>query len=1009
MTVITIFTLLYLLISGLSLTLGYYAFSINVKSRINRLFFLLSLCMALCTFGFSIIIAAPDKASALAWMRVAAAGYTMLYSLLLDFTITLTGSGKLLKKWWIYVLIYAPATFCFYTFVISPVSSSIIYRIGQTNIGWARLGGSTVFDIVFNIYFMAFALISIILLILWRRRSDSAAIKKQGMFLIISIAVSVFTGAVIIDYKDMPLANIAPVLFLIPLGAIFYCIKRYRLMETSKCRYPELVLSSSHLKTVCSASSIGLIAGGAMMITLGYTLLRKTDIFYIIMVGVLPILMGAALYYARKTNKGETYIEAMMVACSLIILPVVTIEMADSGGANVWALPVIIMISSLVFNKRLALFSASASAIIDQIYLSGVSPQNTAASGYVTYIVRIALLAFIIAVSCYVHRIYKIRLQEHAEQNRLQTLLNRVSATFSGIKEDNATEKKRELINILAEYYNASRVCVCSLESEYSSLMPLFTISTDGSEIPPDYDRICKKRWEHYIKSGNLDAFRMGQTDDISYKEKSPWFFIPILTNDKAVGFMYFETAKAEVWRTKEQMIAMQVVSRIASGALEKANGEKRIWHMAYFDTLTKLPNRQLFSDRAEQAINIARRTGGIVGIMFLDLDSFKSVNDTLGHEGGDLLIKVVAEKLSSLLRKTDTVARFGGDEFLILLSCVNGVEDIIAVADKIMYMFKEPIIVKGQELFITASAGISFFPADGDDAQTLIKHADIAMYAAKENGKNQYSLCSVSMKHTVHQKIMLTNQLYRALENNELAIYYQPQISLQTGKIVGVEALLRWFNPSEGMIPPVEFIPLAEQTGLINPIGNWVLENACVQSVAWKRMGYEDIRMAVNLSVVQIRNSSLVNQVKSILDSTGIDPGLLELEVTESATLREPNYIVGVFNDLKKLGISISIDDFGTEYSSLNRLKLLPIDRIKMDIQFVHGIDKSPKDQAITMVIINLAKNLDLKLVAEGVETSSQLDFLKQRMCDEVQGYYYYHPMPASDIEKILESGIAI
>jgi EAL domain-containing protein (putative c-di-GMP-specific phosphodiesterase class I) len=249
----------------------------------------------------------------------------------------------------------------------------------------------------------------------------------------------------------------------------------------------------------------------------------------------------------------------------------------------------------------------------------------------------------------------------------------------------------------------------------------------------------------------------------------------------------------------------------------------------------------------------------------------------------------------------------------------------------------------------------------------------------------------------------MLSNQLYRVLSNQELQVYYQPQVSLHTGKIVGVEALLRWFHPTLGLINPAEFIPIAEQTGLINPIGAWVLETACKQNVAWRRMGFQDIRMAVNLSVVQLRNTGLAAQVKRIITETGIDPKQLELEVTESATTREPDYIVSVLNELKKLGLSISIDDFGTEYSSLNRLKTLPIDRLKMDIQFVHGIDKSPKDQAITTVIINLAKNLDLKLVAEGVESPTQLSFLKQRMCDEVQGFYYYKPMPPHEIDKIL------
>jgi predicted signal transduction protein with EAL and GGDEF domain len=374
-----------------------------------------------------------------------------------------------------------------------------------------------------------------------------------------------------------------------------------------------------------------------------------------------------------------------------------------------------------------------------------------------------------------------------------------------------------------------------------------------------------------------------------------------------------------------------------------------------------------------------------------------------MGHEDGDLLIQAVGRKLTETLRKTDTIARFGGDEFLILINNVEDAENISKVADKVMDIFQNPFMVRDQEIFITASAGISVFPADGEDAQTLIKHADIAMYTAKEKGKNQYAFCSSNMKQLVEYRVNLSNNLYHALDRSELKVYYQPQIDLATEQIVGMEALLRWFQPESGMIPPMEFIPLAEQTGLINSIGAWVLESACLQAARWEAANLGALRVAVNLSVVQLRNPGLVEQVADILKRTGVNPAQVELEITESTTMREPDYIIRVLSELKALGVTISIDDFGIEYSSLNRLKMLPVDKLKMDIQFVRGIDKSPKDQAITVVIMNLAKNLNLKLVAEGVESLTQLNFLRNRMCDEVQGFYYFRPMPPEEIEKIL------
>jgi EAL domain-containing protein (putative c-di-GMP-specific phosphodiesterase class I) len=312
---------------------------------------------------------------------------------------------------------------------------------------------------------------------------------------------------------------------------------------------------------------------------------------------------------------------------------------------------------------------------------------------------------------------------------------------------------------------------------------------------------------------------------------------------------------------------------------------------------------------------------------------------------------------------------------------------------------------VKGQEFFLTASAGIAIYPADGEDADTLIKNADLAMYASKEKGKNQYTICSPVMKEAVLQKTKLTNSLYRALENNELLLHYQPQVNIINGEIIGFEALLRWNHPDLGMILPLEFIGLAEQTGLIHPIGIWALETACRQNKNWQLLGFPPLRMAVNLSVEQFRNPKLVSLIERILSETGLEARYLELEITESMAVKEADYFIRMLQELKELGVTIALDDFGTEYSSLSRLKTLPADRIKIDTQFVHGLAANNKDKAITRTIIQLAGNLELKVIAEGVETEAQLEFFRQQKCYEIQGYYFYQPMPAADIEALLSN----
>ena len=375
-----------------------------------------------------------------------------------------------------------------------------------------------------------------------------------------------------------------------------------------------------------------------------------------------------------------------------------------------------------------------------------------------------------------------------------------------------------------------------------------------------------------------------------------------------------------------------------------------------------------------------------------------------MGHDGGDHLLTQLGQRLISGVRHFDTVARFGGDEFMVILPRIGNLADVRKLADRIMEAFVMPIKVKDQEFFITASMGISIYPLDGEGMSDLIKNADLAMYTSKQSGKNRYTLCSSEMKEEFLMNTELTNSLYRALERNELALYYQPVIDSCTGKIVELEALLRWNHPEKGMIPPSVFIPIAESTGLINTIGHWALYVACLQNKAWQNKGLPPLRVAVNLSIGQFLTPKLVEIVSSILDQSGLDPCYLGLEITESIAMHERDFIVETFNRLKALGVMLSIDDFGTEYSSLSRLKDLPVDNIKIDMQFIHGIAvEGCKEEGIIKVILRLGKSLGLRVVAEGVETKEQLLFLNENACDLVQGFYFYEPMSADEIEKLL------
>ncbi len=478
---------------------------------------------------------------------------------------------------------------------------------------------------------------------------------------------------------------------------------------------------------------------------------------------------------------------------------------------------------------------------------------------------------------------------------------------------------------------------------------------------------------------------------------------VPLISQEQKIGFLRIDyVSNNKKWDDQFLKILM-IVGNILGEANIKSSSEKKMEQMAYYDQLTNIPNRQLFGECINQAIETAGQRRTIFGIVFLDLDSFKIVNDTIGHHYGDQMLVMIADKLTNCLRKTDTVSRFGGDEFLIMLNDITAIKDIETVVKKIIRQFELPLFIGDQEFNITASVGISVYPMDGMDKDTLIKNADIAMYKAKNNGKNQFVFCSEEMKEEMQQTTILTNNLYHALEKNELNIVYQPQVSIETGKVIAVEALVRWNHPELGIISPAIFIPFAERTGLIISIGEWILKETCRQNKLWQEMGLPPVRLAVNVSVNQLLNSDFVNTVKKVLEETGLESQYLELEITENIAIQESEFIIHVLSDLKALGVSLAIDDFGIEYSSLSRIKMLPVDRLKIDMHFTKGILNNEKDRIIVDVIIKLAKDLNLKVIAEGVEKEAQFNYLSQKMCDEVQGYYFYKPLSRDNMEEVL------
>jgi diguanylate cyclase (GGDEF)-like protein len=570
----------------------------------------------------------------------------------------------------------------------------------------------------------------------------------------------------------------------------------------------------------------------------------------------------------------------------------------------------------------------------------------------------------------------------------------RASQAFSELKDSEA--KNRALLNAIPDLMFRIDKNGILLESKGSKQIPLLLPAEGflGKRLEEVLPFDITQKTKHFIAA----AIQSGTVQLFEYQ----------LTIDNTVH--YYE---ARIMQSREDEV-LAIIRDIS----DRKSAEKKVIQLAYYDNLTGLPNRVLLRDRLEQAQLRARRNNKQVAIMFLDLDRFKNINDTLGHNIGDLLLQSVAERLKKSLRKTDcitrekkghmktTVARIGGDEFTILLTDISNIHHVIMIANRLLNNMKRPFILGTHEVFITASIGIAIYPTDSEDADTLMKYADISMYHAKDLGRNNVQFYTESMNTAAIERFNMENQLRKALSNNEFILHYQPQVNVQKGIITGVEALIRWEHPKEGLLYPDAFITIAEETALIVPIGEWVLHAACSQMHAWIARGLPFERVGINISNIQFRQNNFLEMISHALEKTGLNPYNLELELTESCVMEHVEKNVSVLRELRDMGVCITIDDFGTGYSSLSYLKRLPINCLKIDRSFTKDIAHEPDSKSIVKAIIAMAHNLDLRVIAEGVETEQQCLLLQEYGCDRMQGYYFSKALPGEEfISLALES----
>ena len=541
-----------------------------------------------------------------------------------------------------------------------------------------------------------------------------------------------------------------------------------------------------------------------------------------------------------------------------------------------------------------------------------------------------------------------------------------------------------------------------------------FPYFVDQYDKPPKSKLIEHGLTEYVLKKGESILVNPEQYDSILKNKQIKikgrncvdWLGVPLKTDTGlTIGVIVVQSYDKTIRFNEEDKRIVQFISDQIAMAIKRKMDELQIKKQAYYDQLTGLTNKSLFNDRLNQNIYDAERNNSILAVLFVDLDNFKYVNDSMGHNAGDRLIKIVSKRIKDCLRKTDTVARWGGDEFTIMLPDVKDIANVFNLCSRILNKELSNIIIDNQELRITASIGISMYPQDGDNAETLIKNADTAMYKAKEKGKNTYRLYKPKMNQKLINRINNENNLYKAIDKEEFILLYQPQVDLKTNKIIGFEALIRWNSPEKGVLAPYKFIPLAEETNLIVPLGEWIIEKTCIQNKKWHNAGY-NITSAVNISGKQFMNKNLAKVIKKILDKTALDPKYLELELTETILMDNFKYTVDILTELKGMGVKISIDDFGTGYSSLSYLKRFPIDTLKIDQSFISSLSETKStSSAIANIVIDLGHRLGMKVIAEGVETEQQLSLLKEYACDKIQGYVISEPVNEIEFDLLLKN----
>ena len=1011
---------------GFYMIFGAHTIVASVKSYVNRLFVILTSSMAVWSFSYAISTSAATAEVSAFWSSFSIFGKGFFYSFLLHFVMILTKTESRLKTWTLDALIYMPALINITLFAPFGYFAEKQYQMVQTDFGWVNILPIDMGEIWFILYYTVFSIASIVVLFYWWRRIEPGTLlKRQAKYFLLSVLFPFFLGMTTDTLPEILGKNVFPkltiIFMMVPVTTLFIASKRLGLLlerETVLSMEIDQRQNIDRLRLFQTAAAIYTV-GAAVSFLIGYFGMKKALNTELCLAGFV-LLIGLVTRLIPILSKSHTTQNTMFLITNTLGMVFFMITNVETGALTIWAIYILFLLFTVILDSNIhaAVFAVLMVAI--QIVYSIFFPKVAVTIDGSEYATRIFIIILSFLVVRHITAEYASKIEAYRKFAKEQEALEKISSNFISVDIENVREKVDEMFEMSADILKFDCMSLIEFSADYEDSTILNMCRKDGAiasspqhpgmilktnTLPIAVSLIDQKQPIICENTANLDEDKEVRRFFIS-RGVSSFFIFPIMVDNNVDGMLIVEYYDRSDTSSREgRLYFLKMIANILGDTKKKTLYEERLYNFAYFDEATQLANRNMLVRKLDQCIHDKQESGNIA-VLHIELENLRIIKDTFGHTIGEQIVIKSAMILEQLVGERSYLSRLGEGVFVVVLPAVKYAEEIDERVERLLDSFSRPISTETgiEALFVVLNIGISVYPDNGRDAHDLLKNADLASYQAKRTNKKAV-FYTEQLERQIAENALLTNRLFQSLQNEEFYLEFQPQISCDTGKTVGIEALLRWTTDDGRQVVSDRFIPILEQTGLIYEVGLWVLEQALQEHNRLIAKGFSPLRISINLSAVQLQTDDFIADFIDIIKKSGVEPGYIELEITESFFFENPLDVLEKIYRLKELGISIAIDDFGRGHSSFNRLKSVPFDRLKIDKEIIDTIDVDKKLAPLTEIIILLARAMGASVTAEGVERKKQADFLKSIACDEIQGFYFSKPLSPEALEEFLKN----